>query len=68
VSGTATPTDEKAMQVSGTGMATGLIGVPLRYMHTPCEVIDLQDLERCARLLAGYCRLVTPETDFIPRA
>jgi putative aminopeptidase FrvX len=67
VSGSATPTDAKAMQASGSGMATGLIGVPLRYMHTPCEVVDLEDLQRCAQLLAGYCRLIRPTTDFTPR-
>jgi putative aminopeptidase FrvX len=61
-----TPTDEKAMQVNNGGMATGLVGVPLRYMHTPCEVLSLSDLERCARLVAGYCRLVTATTDFTP--
>jgi endoglucanase len=61
-----TPTDEKAMQVSGDGMATGLVGVALRYMHTPCEVVSLSDLESCARLVAGYCRQVTAATDFRP--
>ncbi|WP_408639643.1 hypothetical protein [Roseomonas populi] len=47
-------------------MASGLVGVPLRYMHTPCEVVSLTDLENSARLLAGYCRRVTKETDFVP--
>ncbi|HZY67444.1 MAG TPA: M20/M25/M40 family metallo-hydrolase, partial [Devosia sp.] len=61
-----TPTDAKAMQVSGRGMATGLIGVPLRYMHTPCEVVDLTDVDNCAKLLAAYCRLIRPDTDFKP--
>lgn len=62
----ATPTDANAMQLNGTGMATGLIGVPLRYMHTPCEVVSLEDVENCARLMAAYCRQITPETNFIP--
>jgi endoglucanase len=48
-------------------MATGLLGVPLRYMHTPGEVLSLTDVENCARLVAAYCRMVTPETDFTPR-
>ena len=62
-----TPTDANAMQVNGPGMATGLLGVPLRYMHTPCEVVSLKDVEDCARLVAAYCRRVTPGTDFTPR-
>ncbi len=63
----ATGTDANAMQVSRGGMATGLLGVPLRYMHTPCELLSLKDVEECARLMAGYCRLVKPNTDFTPR-
>jgi putative aminopeptidase FrvX len=44
-----------------------MVGVPIRYMHTPGELLDLLDVERCARLMAAYCRLVTPDTDFTPR-
>lgn len=66
IAAAATPTDEKAMQVSAGGFATGLVGAPLRYMHTPTEVVCLTDLEQCARLVAGYCRAVQPDTDFRP--
>jgi len=62
-----TGTDANAMQVAGIGMATGLVGIPLRYMHTPCELLSLADAENCASLMAAYCRKVTPETDFTPR-
>lgn len=62
-----TGTDANAMQLNQGGMATGLLGVPLRYMHTPCELMSLADLENCAKLMAAYCRRVTPETDFTPR-
>jgi endoglucanase len=62
-----TGTDANAMQLNGAGMATGLLGVPLRYMHTPCELLSLKDVEDCARLVAAYCRRVTPDTDFTPR-
>lgn len=62
-----TGTDANAMQIAGSGMATGLIGVPLRYMHTPCELLSLTDVEHCAQIMAGYCARVTPETDFTPR-
>jgi putative aminopeptidase FrvX len=62
-----TPTDANAMQVSRAGVATGLVGVPLRYMHTPSETLSLTDVENCARLVAAYCRRITPDTDFTPR-
>lgn len=62
-----TGTDANAMQISGVGMATGLVGCPVRYMHTPCELLSLTDVEHTAQLMAGYCALVTPETDFTPR-
>ena len=63
----ATPTDANALQLNRGGMATALVGVSLRYMHTPGEVVSLTDVENCARLVAAYCRMVTPETDFTPR-
>lgn len=62
-----TGTDGNAMQISRGGMAVGIVGVPLRYMHTPCEVLSLKDVENCARLMAAYCRVVKPDTDFTPR-
>ncbi len=63
----ATPTDAKVMQINRRGMATALINVPLRYMHTPCEMLSLTDLVDTARLMAAYCRRITPQTDFTPR-
>ncbi len=62
-----TGTDGNAMQLNRGGMAVGIMGVPLRYMHTPCEVLDLVDVENCAKLMASYCRRVKPNTDFTPR-
>lgn len=65
--GDPTGTDANSMQLSRGGMATGLVGVPIRYMHTPCEVLCLADVEACARLMAAYCRKVKPDSDFTPR-
>lgn len=62
-----TGTDANAMQIAGGGMATGLLGVPIRYMHTPVEMLNLKDVENCAKLMAGFCMKVTPKTDFTPR-
>lgn len=64
----ASGTDAWAMQIARGGMATGLLGVALRYMHTPVEVLSLTDVENCAKLMAAYCRSVKPNTDFTPRA
>jgi len=55
------------MQLTRAGMAVGFVGVPLRYMHTPCELLSLIDVENCARMMAAYCRSVKPDTDFTPR-
>jgi len=54
-----TGTDANAMQLSRAGMATGLVSVPLRYMHTPCEVLSLADLETACRLCAAFARRIT---------
>ncbi|HEY0867184.1 MAG TPA: M20/M25/M40 family metallo-hydrolase [Fimbriimonas sp.] len=68
VAGQCTGTDATAMQTNRDGMATGLIGIPLRYMHTPCELLSLEDVQNAARLIAAFCRRLTAETDFTPRA
>lgn len=64
--GRGTGTDANAMQLNQAGMATGLLSIPLRYMHTPCEVLSLSDAHNTARLLAAFLRSITPEADFTP--
>jgi putative aminopeptidase FrvX len=61
-----TGTDANAMQISRAGMATGLVSVALRYMHTPTEVLSLVDLENACRLCAAFAARVTPEMDWTP--
>lgn len=51
-----TGTDARAIQMARGGVATGLISVPLRYMHTPSEMVDLEDVERCVRLLVEFAK------------
>ena len=51
-----TGTDARAIQVARNGIPTGLVGIPLRYMHTPSEVIDLNDLEAVVELLVAFAR------------
>ena len=60
-------TDADAIHVAREGVATGLISVPNRYMHSPNEMVSLEDLDRTAALIAETCRAVTPETDFTAR-
>src|SRR5438105_9994164 len=62
----ATGTDANVIQLSRDGVATGLVGIPNRYMHSPVEVVCLDDLERAARLLAEFCAAVTPQWDWTP--
>jgi endoglucanase len=62
----ATGTDANVMQLSRDGVATGLVGIPNRYMHSPVEVVSLDDLDRAARLLAEFCLGVTPQLDWTP--
>ncbi len=49
-----TDTDAWAIQVVAGGIPTGLVELPLRYMHTSVEMVALNDLERAARLLASF--------------
>jgi putative aminopeptidase FrvX len=49
-----TGTDARAIQMARAGVATGLVSIPLRYMHTPSEVIDLDDAEACVKLLVAF--------------
>lgn len=50
----ATGTDAWAIQITQSGVATGLISIPLRYMHTSVEVIDINDIKYAGKLLANY--------------
>jgi endoglucanase len=61
-----TGTDANAMQLARGGKATALVSVPLRYMHTPTEVLRLSDIEDCVRLLTRFVLDLDPSTDFTP--
>jgi tetrahedral aminopeptidase len=43
-----------------------LVCIPNRYMHSPVEVVSLDDLDHAATLIAKFCLSVTPECDFTP--
>ena len=61
-----TPTDANAMQLTRSGVATALIGIPNRYMHTPVEVVSLTDLTNAAKLIAETVASINKRTSFIP--
>ena len=59
-----TGTDARSIQISKSGVPTGLIGIPLRYMHTPSEVIDLNDLEAVVKLLVSFANSLDTNSVF----
>ena len=62
-----THTDAEAIFNAHRGVATALVSVPNRYMHSPNEMVALEDLDRTARLLAAFARKLNPDTSFVPR-
>ena len=65
-SGKATGTDANSIQINRAGVATGLVSIPSRYMHSPVEVIALPDMDRAADLLARFCEGLGEAEDFRP--
>lgn len=61
-----TGTDARGIQISRGGKATGLVSVPLRYMHTPTEVIDLRDLEATVKLITRFALDLHENVSFVP--
>jgi endoglucanase len=59
-----TGTDARAIQTARGGVACGLVSVPLRYMHTPSEVVDLQDVENCVRLFVAFAKSLRKAESF----
>ena len=49
-----TGTNGWGMQVTREGVATSVVSLPLKYMHSPIEVLDIQDIEHVAALLAAF--------------
>jgi len=62
----ATGTDANSMQINRAGMATGLVSIPNRYMHSPVELISLDDIDRSADLLAEFAMRLSADANFTP--
>lgn len=64
--GRITGTDANVIQVNAAGVATALISIPNRYMHSPVEVISLDDIDKTADLIARYIESIDPDVSYIP--
>jgi endoglucanase len=62
-----TSTNADAIHIAREGVATALVSVPNRYMHSPNEMISLEDVDKTASLLAETCKAVGTKTDFTAR-
>ena len=62
-----TSTNADAISIAREGVATALVSIPNRYMHSPNEMVSLDDVDNAVELIAETCRMVTKETDFTAR-
>jgi endoglucanase len=62
-SGRDTHTDADAIQIARSGIPAGLVSIPLRYMHSPVEMVDLTDVEATIELLAAFAMSLEPDLE-----
>jgi putative aminopeptidase FrvX len=60
----ATGTDADAVHLSRGGVPTALVSIPIRYMHSPVELVQLDDVQACARLIAAAALRLDGDTSF----
>ena len=63
---TAASNDAAQLQLTRGGVATGLVCIPNRYMHSPVEIVSLDDIDNAAELIAQFCLSIDPDSDFTP--
>ncbi|MEJ2481738.1 MAG: M20/M25/M40 family metallo-hydrolase [Gemmatimonadota bacterium] len=61
-----TGTDADAVRMSRAGVAAGLVSVPNRYMHSPNQLVSMQDVQRSAELIATFLSELGPDAEFLP--
>jgi endoglucanase len=59
-----THTDADAVHRARAGVPTGLVGLPLRYMHSSCELASLDDLESAIRIVVAFAHRLEPGFSF----
>lgn len=59
-----TGTDTDSIFSTRSGVPSALVSVPLRYMHSTVEVVDLRDVEQCVELLTAFVHAIEPEEAF----
>lgn len=64
--GRATPNDANTIQITRAGVATGLVSIPNRYMHSAVETVSLEDLDHAADLLTAFALGLSGDDDFVP--
>jgi len=60
--GRATGSDADAVHISRGGVPTGLVSIPIRYMHSPVELVQLDDVRSCAQLIAALAMRLDADT------
>jgi tetrahedral aminopeptidase len=64
--GRGTGTDANVIQLTRSGVATGLVSLPLRYMHNPCEMLQFDDLDNLVKLLVAFVVSLKSDDDWTP--
>src|ERR687890_2093387 len=59
-----TGTDADAVHISRGGIPTGVISIPLRYMHSPVEMVELEDVHNSAKLIAAFAQKLSADLSF----
>jgi putative aminopeptidase FrvX len=62
--GRGTGTDADVFHISRSGIPTGLVSVPCRYMHSPVEMVSIPDVDAAARLIAAFAKRLKPGLSF----
>jgi putative aminopeptidase FrvX len=60
-----TQTDADEIHLSRAGIPTGLVSVPTRYVHSPCEICSLEDVESVVRLVVAFARRLSRDDSFV---
>ena len=60
-----TGTDADAVHISRGGIPTGVVSIPLRYMHSPVEMVQLDDVENTAKLIAAFAQKLDADLSFL---